>query len=136
MTTYLLDTNISIYALKRRPPQVLDRLRVVGPSAVAISVITLLELRQGAEGSVRSAATHRVLDLFLASMPALDFDADAALHSARVRAHLRRAGTPIGDLDSLIAGHALAVSRVLVTNNEREFTRVPGLTIENWATSD
>jgi len=136
MTTYLLDTNICIYALKRRPPEVLEKLRTVGPSAVAISVITLIELRQGAEGSNRREETHRVLDLFLASMPVLDFDADAAIHTARVRARLRRGGTPIGDLDSLIAGHALAISRVLVTNNEREFSRVSNLTLENWVDSE
>ncbi len=132
MTTYLLDTNICIYALRNRPPAVLERLRTVGPSAVAISVVTLMELRQGAEGSVRPEASHAVLDLFLAAMPVVDFDVVAAVHAARVRAHLRRAGTPIGDLDSLIAGHALALERTLVTNNEREFARVPGLALENW----
>lgn len=131
--TYLLDTNICIYALKNRPPEVLERLRAVGRGAVALSVITVLELRQGAEKSQQAAANHARLDFFLSSMRILPFDEEAALAGARLRAHLERQGTPIGDLDSLIAAHALARDLVLVTNNLREFKRVPGLQTENWA---
>jgi tRNA(fMet)-specific endonuclease VapC len=130
--TYLLDTNICIYALKNRPPEVLERLRAVGRAAVAVSVITVLELRQGAEKSQQMAANHSRLDFFLAPMKVLPFDEDAALAGARIRAHLERQGTPIGDLDSLIAAHALARDLVLVTNNLWEFERVPGLQTENW----
>jgi tRNA(fMet)-specific endonuclease VapC len=130
--TYLLDTNICIYALKNRPPEVLERLRAVGRAAVAVSVITVLELRQGAEKSQQMAANHSRLDFFLAPMRVLPFDEDAALAGARIRAHLERQGTPIGDLDSLIAAHALARDLILVTNNLWEFERVPGLQTENW----
>ena len=129
---YLLDTNICVYALKNRPPSVLERLREVGQEAVAVSVITVLELRQGAEKSQEAARAHQRLDAFLGPMPVLSFDTDAAVVGARIRAHLERAGTPIGDLDSLIAAQALAKNLVLVTNNLREFERVPGLRTENW----
>ncbi len=129
---YLLDTNICVYALKHRPPEVLERLEAVGKAAVAVSVITVLELRQGAEKSQQSAANHGRLDLFLGPLRVLPFDEEAALVGARLRAHLERLGRPIGDLDSLIAAQALAREMTLVTNNLREFERVPGLTVENW----
>lgn len=129
---YLLDTNICIYALKNRPPEVLARLRAVRRTDVTLSVITVLELRQGAEKSQRSAATHATLDNFLSPLQILPFDEAAALAAARIRAHLERQGRPIGDLDSLIAAHALSQDLVLVTNNLREFERVPGLQCENW----
>jgi tRNA(fMet)-specific endonuclease VapC len=130
--TYLLDTNICIYALKNRPPEVLGRLREVGRAAVGVSVITVLELRQGAEKSQQVAANHARLDLFLAPMKLLSFDEEAAVVAAQIRAHLERRGTPIGDYDCLIAAQALARDLVLVTNNMREFERVPDLQIENW----
>lgn len=130
--TYLLDTNICIYALKHHPPEVLARLQEVGPTAVAVSVITVLELRQGAEKSQQQAANHSRLDLFLGPMRVLPFDEEAALVGARIRAHLQRLGRPIGDFDSLIAANALAREMTLVTNNVTEFERVPGLSLENW----
>ena len=131
--TYLLDTNICIYALRNRPSGVLQKLQSVGRQAVALSVVTVLELRQGAEKSQQAAANHSRLDLFLHAMKILPFDEEAALVGARIRAHLERQGTPIGDFDSLIAAHALARELILVTNNLREFDRVPGLQTENWA---
>lgn len=131
--TYLLDTNICIYALKNRPPDVLDRLREVGRAAVAVSVITVLELRQGAEKSQQPAANNARLDFFLAPIKTLSFDEPAALAGARIRAHLERQGTRIGDYDSLIAAQAVSRDLILVTNNVGEFERVPGLLIENWA---
>ena len=129
---YLLDTNICVYALKHRPPEVLERLQAVGKAAVAVSVITVLELRQGAEKSQQAAGNHARLDLFLGPLRVLPFDEEAALAAARLRAHLERLGRPIGDLDSLIAAQALAREMVLVTNNLREFERVPALQVENW----
>ncbi len=130
--TYLLDTNICIYALKNRPPEVLARLQEVGRAAVAVSVITVLELRHGAEKSERAAAAHARLDLFLAPISALPFEEEDARTGARIRAHLDRQGQPIGDLDSLIAAQALGRDLILVTNNLRELLRVPGLRTENW----
>jgi tRNA(fMet)-specific endonuclease VapC len=99
---------------------------------VAVSVITVLELRQGAEKSQKVAANHAALDLFLAPIRALAFDEEAALVGARLWAQLERQGTSIGDYDSLIAAQALAWDLVLVTNNVDEFERVPDLRIENW----
>lgn len=129
---YLLDTNICIYALNRRPPEVLEKLRSVSRSAVAVSVITVLELRQGAEKSQDPERAHQKLDFFLSSIRALPFDEDAALVAARIRASLERQGRPVGDLDSLIAAHALAQDLILVTNNLREFERIPDLRAETW----
>jgi tRNA(fMet)-specific endonuclease VapC len=129
---YLLDTNICIYALKRHPPEVLEKLRSISRSAVAVSVITVLELRQGAEKSQDPRRAHQKLDFFLSSIRALPFDEEAALVAARIRASLELQGRPIGDLDSLIAAHALAQDLILVTNNLREFQRVPDLRTETW----
>lgn len=132
---YLLDTNICVYSLNRRPPEVLQRLREVGPAAVAISVITVVELRHGAMKSQNPEKAHGKLDLFLGPLSVLEFDEDAAEKAGRIRADLERAGTPIGDLDSLIAAHALAAGLVLVSNNLREFERVLHLETENWTES-
>jgi tRNA(fMet)-specific endonuclease VapC len=129
---YLLDTNICIYSLKKRPPEVLERLRRVGPAAVAISVVTVLELRHGAEKSHEPERSHRALDLFFRPMPVLAFDVAAAEAAGRIRAELDHRGAPIGDLDSLIAAHAVSRGLVLVTNNLREFERVQGLRTDNW----
>ena len=129
---YLLDTNICIYALKRQPPEVLERLKAVGRREVALSVITVLELRHGAHKSQQPEIAHSKLDFFLSPMRILPFDERAAAEAAELRAHLDLQGRPIGDLDSLIAGHALALDLILVSNNLREFDRVPGLRVENW----
>jgi len=133
---FLLDTNICIYALKNRPPEVLHRLRTVGPSRVAISVITALELRHGAEKSRNSIETHRKLDHFLSPISTIAFDEAAALVGAKIRAALQRKGCPIGDFDVLIAAQALSLEMVLVSNNLREFSRVPNLRYENWVTHE
>lgn len=128
----LLDTNICIYALKNKPPEVLDRFRSHPPHELGISVITELELRQGAHKSQHPEIAHGKLDRFLGPMPILPLDSAAAAEGARLRAYLERQGTPIGDLDSLIAATALAHGRILVSNNLREFSRVPGLRTDNW----
>lgn len=130
---YLLDSNTCIYALKNRPVKVLRRLQNVGPAAVAVSVITVLELRQGAERSQERELSHRRLDDFLAPMLVLAFEEADALVAARVRAHLFRYGQPIGDFDTLIAAQALVRDLIVVTNNADEFGRVPDLALENWA---
>lgn len=130
---YLLDSNICIYALKNRPLQVLRRLQNVGRAAVAVSVITVLELRQGAERSENPERVHGRLNDFLEPMVVLPFEEADALVAARIRTQLFQRGRPIGDLDSLIAAQALARDLIMVTNNVDEFERVPDLDIENWA---
>lgn len=129
---YLLDTNICIYVINNRPPQVIARFREKALSSVAVSALTVSELAFGAakSGSQRNLET---LEKFLAPVDILPFDEACAWQYGQVRAHLSRIGTPIGSIDQLIAAHALALDAVLVTNNVREFQRVPSLRIENWA---
>ncbi len=133
--SYLLDTNICIYALKDRPPEVLARLRALGPAVVALSVITVLELRQGAVGSQAPEAAHARLDALFSPMQILPFEQGDALVGSRLRADLSRRGCPIGDFDSLIAAQAITHDLILVTNNLREFERIQGLRTENWVAS-
>jgi tRNA(fMet)-specific endonuclease VapC len=130
--TFLLDTNICIYALKRRA-DVLERLLAESRSEVVLSVITEAELRAGVAKSVSPTRALRSLENFLEPFTILDFGSADAIAYSHVRAKLERAGTPIGPLDTFIAAHAVARGLTLVTNNEREFRRVGGLKLENWA---
>ncbi|MFL6203461.1 MAG: type II toxin-antitoxin system VapC family toxin, partial [Thermoanaerobaculia bacterium] len=114
---YLLDSSICIYAMKNRPLQVLRRLQNVGRAVVAVSVITVLEMRQGAERSQQRELAHARLDDFFGPIDALSFETSDALVAARIRAQLFRIGRPIGDFDSLIAAQALARDLIVVTNN-------------------
>jgi tRNA(fMet)-specific endonuclease VapC len=128
----LLDTNICIHALKQHPG-VLARLLAEARPDVTLSVITEAELRTGAAKSASPTKTHRLLEHFLAPMTVLAFTSEDAVAYAHVRAKLERAGTPIGPLDTLIASQAIARDLTLITSNEREFRRVLGLRVENWA---
>jgi tRNA(fMet)-specific endonuclease VapC len=127
----LLDTNICIYIINRRPPQVLARFEGLRYGDVGISSITGAELSFGVakSGSVRN---RDALDKFLAPLEVLPFDEAAMRVYGPLRADLQGRGQPIGSLDMLIAAHALALGATLVTNNLAEFGRVPGLLCENW----
>ncbi len=129
---YLLDTDICIYAINERPPKVLQALRDHHSAGLGVSAITASELHFGVarSGSPRNAEALR---RFLAALDVVAFDEAAAQMAAEVRAGLASQGTPIGPYDSLIAGHAQALGVTLVTNNTREFGRVPGLKLANWA---
>jgi tRNA(fMet)-specific endonuclease VapC len=129
---FMLDTNIVSFAMRSRPPTVLDRLRSVRPDQTCISAVTHAELRFGAARSAARSRYDALIDTFVARVSILPFDAQAGVKYAEVRAALEAAGSPIGDLDTLIASHALACGCVLVTNNVREFARVPGLVVEDW----
>jgi tRNA(fMet)-specific endonuclease VapC len=129
---YLLDTDTCIYALKQ-DRRVLSELLSRAREDVAISVITEAELRTGAAKSTSAARTLRLVENFLAPLTILEFTSGDAAVYAQVRAKLERGGTPIGPLDTLIASHAVARGLTLVSNNEREFRRVTGLHVENWA---
>jgi tRNA(fMet)-specific endonuclease VapC len=131
---FLLDTNICIYALKQNQV-VLARLLAERPIDVGLSVITEAELRTGAAKSASSTKTTRLLEHFLRPLAVLEFTSDDALAYAVVRAKLEHAGTPIGPLDTLIAAQAVARKLTLVSNNEREFKRIAGLRLENWASA-
>jgi tRNA(fMet)-specific endonuclease VapC len=128
---FLLDTDTCVYALKQNTA-VLAHLLSKSPADVAISVITEAELRTGAAKSASAMKTTRLLDAFLRPIAILEFASHDAASNALVRARLERAGTPIGPLDTLIAAHATARKLTLVSNNDREFKRVPGLRVENW----
>lgn len=130
---YMLDTNICIYAIKNKPEAVFHRIWENMGSGLSISAITLAELEHGVAKSGFPEKNRAALTRFLAVMDVLSFDGAAAGEYGRICAYLQRKGTPIGTMDMLIAGHALAKGRILVTNNVREFERVPGLRIENWS---
>lgn len=131
--TYMLDTNICIYVMKNKPEKVLQRFREELDGGLCISSITLGELEYGMKHSSNPAKNEQALLRFLAPLSILPFGAAAASEYGVLRTHLQNKGTPIGPLDMLIAGHALAEGLTLVTNNVREFERVPDLRLENWA---
>lgn len=130
---YMLDTNICIYAMKKKPERVLKRLREELNGGICISSITLAELEYGMKRSSDPIRNERALLRFLAPLSVLPFGAAAASEYGEIRAYLQSQGTPIRPLDMLIAGHAKAEHLILATNNVREFERVPNLEIENWA---
>jgi tRNA(fMet)-specific endonuclease VapC len=129
---FLLDTNICIYALKQHP-EVTARMLAEARADVAISAISEGELRTGAEKSTAAARTTSLLENFLRPLTVVDFTSDDARTYGELRARLERAGKPIGPLDTLIAAQAVTRRLTLVSNNEREFRRVPGLKLANWA---
>jgi tRNA(fMet)-specific endonuclease VapC len=129
---FMLDTDICIYVIKRRPEAVLNALLQHEAAGVGLSIVTVCELAYGAAKS-GSARNQAALRQFLEPLEVAVFDPAAAMAYARVRSHLEAAGTPIGPLDTLIAAHALALGVTLVSNNLREFERVPGLKLANWA---
>tara|TARA_Y100000588_G_scaffold5513_1_gene6617 strand:- start:3149 stop:3556 length:408 start_codon:yes stop_codon:yes gene_type:complete len=129
---YLLDTNTCIYVIKRSPPQVYKRLQGFRIGDVGISAITFCELQFGVTNSSKPEKNQLALTEFLAPLEVLDFPSAAAVTFGEIRSCLKRAGTPIGSYDLLIAAHALEQGLTLVTNNLKEFKRVPGLQLENW----
>lgn len=131
MLRYLLDTNIVIYVLKRRPVEVLATFNT-NASRMAISSITLAELIHGAEKSNRISDNLTAIEDFCSRLDVLPYGAKAAQHYGAIRAALEKLGQPIGINDLHIAGHARSEGLVLVTNNVSEFARVPALEIDNW----
>lgn len=130
MAAYMLDTDTVSFAL-RGQGRVATRLLAHQPSEICMSSLTLAELRYGADLR-RSRKLHRLIDTFADSVDVADFDRAAADRFGGLGALLSRRGVPIGTVDTLIAAHALALGLTLVTNNEKHFTRVPGLKIETW----
>ncbi|MBE6105920.1 type II toxin-antitoxin system VapC family toxin [Anaerovibrio lipolyticus] len=130
---YMLDTNICIYAIKHKPERVFIKLQEIDPNDVCISSVTYAELVHGVEKSAAVEKNRLALSLLLANIEIKSFDMKAADEYGKIRADLERKGTPIGPLDMMIAGHAKSLGCILVTNNEREFSRVERLEIANWA---
>lgn len=131
MLKYLLDTNIVIYVLKRRPIEVL-KIFNTNASRMAISSITLSELMYGAEKSSNAAQNLEAIEEFISHLEVIPYDAKASQHYGQIKATLERKGEIIGENDIHIAAHAISQGLILVTNNLREFKRVSNLALENW----
>ena len=129
---YLLDTNICVFIIRKKSQNALQRLGQHPMGVVGISVITLAELRYGADKSQDPPKNHAALMAFLAPLEVVEFDTSAADHYGIIRADLEKRGLPIGSLDMLIAAHAQSLGLTVVTNNVGEFTRVSGLAVEDW----
>jgi len=130
---YMLDTNICIHIRQKRPPAILNRFRSLRCGEAVISVITFGELRYGAEKSRERERAIAILDELVRLIPVQPMPVEAALAYGSIRASLECRGDVIGNNDLWIAAHARTAELTLVTNNEREFQRVPGLSVENWA---
>ncbi len=129
---YMLDTNICIYIINNKPAHVTARFRQFTPGDIGLSAITAAELAFGVEKS-GSSRNHNALEKFMAPLEILALDETVIWHYARICTQLEQAGQAIGALDTLIAAHAITHNLTLVSNNTREFARVPGLQLENWA---
>ena len=131
MLKYMLDTNIIIYIIKNKPEKVRKTFKT-HYGQICISAVTLMELIYGAEKSANPERNLRDIEGLSARLDVLPYDDDAATHTGQLRAELAKAGRPIGPYDQMIAGHARSLGLILITNNIREFKRVPGLRVENW----
>jgi len=129
---YMLDTNICVYLLNHHPPEVRARFEGHAFGQICISAITLAELEAGVANSRRREENAKALLFLLGELTVLPFETKAARSFGEIRTALKNAGTPIGPMDTLIAAHALSQGLTIVTNNVREFARVPGLAVENW----
>ena len=132
MLKYMIDTNIAIYTLKNRPTKVRAAFKKHS-GEMCLSAVSLGELIFGAEKSARVEHNLMVIEGFAARLKVESFNAQVAAHFGQLRAELAKSGKLIGPFDMMIAGHARAMGLILVTNNRREFDRVPGLRVENWA---
>jgi tRNA(fMet)-specific endonuclease VapC len=131
MLEYMHDTNICIYVIKNRPAALRERFDQLA-EALCISVITLGELRYGVEKSARRTESLQAVEQFTARLEVVPFSPRAAAHFGQIRAELAKAGTLCGAYDTLIGAHARSEGLMLVTNDVREFERIPGLLVVNW----
>jgi tRNA(fMet)-specific endonuclease VapC len=131
MTGFMLDTDISSYIIKRRPAALVEKFESHGET-LNVSVITAAELRFGAEKAARPKLAELV-EAYLDRLAILDWTNEITRHYARIRSELERSGKPIGNMDVLIASHAVCHGMTLVTNNLKHFSNVPGLTVEVWS---
>jgi tRNA(fMet)-specific endonuclease VapC len=131
MLSYMLDTNLCIYVMTKRSLDLLEKFNSLAEQ-LCISSITLGELHYGAEKSARRVDNLTAIEHFVARLEVLAFAAKAAAHYGQLRAELERAGTPCGPHDMQIGGHARSEGLIVVTNNTREFGRMPGIRTENW----
>lgn len=134
MLKFMLDTNTCIFTIKNRPTSVREAF-TRHQGQLCISTITLMELIYGAEKSSSPERNLAVIEGFAARLEVLKYGPEAAAHTGQLRAELARAGQQIGPYDQMIAGHARSLGLIVVTNNRREFDRVPGLRVEDWVTA-
>ena len=132
---YLLDTDICIYIIKRKPPKVIQRFNTLLPSDIGVSAITVAELEYGAAKSRNPEGNRAALQQFLMLLEVVAFDTSATQLYGVLRSELERQGQVIGSLDMLIAAQALSLNITLVTNNTREYSRLSELKLENWVGS-
>ena len=129
---YMLDTDICSYIIRLRPQSVLEKFKQVNASDICISVVTQAELLYGVERSSSQKINHEIVESFINRLVILDWDSNAAKHYAYLRASMEAKGKNIGNLDMMIAAHALSIGATVVTNNQRHFDMVDGLKVENW----
>ncbi len=132
---YMLDTNICIYIIKKQPESVLKKFKSFNVGDICISSVTLAELMYGVEKSHHPQKNKNALEEFILPLEIVPFDDMAAYHYGHIRAYLEKKGKSIGPLDLMIAAHAECLNSILVTNNKKEFSRIPKLNIENWIDS-
>jgi len=135
MLRYMLDTNICIFTIKNRPQRVREAF-IRFQDQLCVSSVTMMELVYGAEKSANPGKNLAIVEGFSSRLEVLPYDEPAASHTGELRAELGRLGTPVGPYDALIAGHARSRGLIVVTNNRREFDRVPGLRVEDWTHED
>ena len=131
MLRYMLDTNICIYVMKHYPPELAGRFNCLADQ-LCISRVILAELHYGAEKSARRLENLQAIEQFAARLEVLAFSPKAAAHNGQIRAELERAGRPAGAYDMLIGAHARSEGLTVVTNDLREFKRMPSVQVENW----
>ena len=129
---YLLDTNICVALIRQKPKELIKRLTSHRPGDIGISTITIAELMYGVQKSSQIEQNMTALDQFLLPLEITDFDQSAAIVYGYIRTYLEKTGTLIGSMDMLIAAHALSLDVALVSNNTREFKRIPNLKIVDW----
>ena len=130
---FMLDTNTCVDLIRQRDDRILRKMQRLMPDDLCVSSVTLSELEYGAAKSAAPGKNRLALAEFMTPLNIAPYDDAVAPVYGRVRAELERAGTPIGPLDTMIAAHALSLGLTVVTDNEREFRRVPGLKVQNWA---
>lgn len=129
---YMLDTDICVYVIKKRPANLLEKFNATPPNDLCISTITYAELQYGVERSSSKKMNQRILVDFVSHLEVQPWNVEAARQYGKIRTSLEKKGKPIGNMDLLIAAHALSQQCILVSNNLREFSRIRGLKCENW----
>lgn len=130
--SYLLDINICVLLIRHKSQRVLQQLTQHPFTAIAVSALTVAELQYGVQKSAQPSQNQQALDYFLLPLTILPFDEEAATTYGKIRVYLEVQGRPIGAIDTLLAAQAVRYKLIFVTNNVREFARVPGLSIEDW----